>query len=291
MAKNVAIDLAKELFLNVESLDLKLVLKKSNAAKLFRISVIAKDYYTEFTSKTFSYDTLLVLISCCAEAQNPAACKTLCNSVLFYDDACFIGIPDSALTSQVLSSLSYCIVHSGKDWVVDCSYLNVTEILCLNKFFESSNCSGKLAALNTYADKHQVEYFMMIVQSQCHLRVLNLSNSTAFDDHCVAVLADTLSYNTSLIYLLLRKCNISSDGLLNIAKMLQKNNTLEWINLELNNFSSNDLNSAIQEMNNNTALLFMEADLQLKSACLQVYFCNSYIAFNYSLHTCTSNFI
>ena len=256
-------ELAKKFLLSMVSVDLQLVLKNSNAAKLFRISTIAKDYYTEVTSNTFSNDTLLVLISCCAEAQNPAACKTLCSSALFYSDACYIDIPDSALTSQVLSSLSYCIVHSGKKWVVDCPYLNITEILCLHKFFESNNISGELAALHTYADKHQIEYFMMIIQSQCQLSFLDLSNSKAFDDHCVTVLADTLAHNESLTYLQLRNCNISSEGLFTIAKMLQINDVLEWINLELNDFSSDDLNLAIQEMGNNASLLFLEVDYSL----------------------------
>ena len=259
----INIELTKKFLLNMVSVDIKLVMKNSNAAKLFRISTIAKDYYTDVTSNTFSNDTLLVLISCCAEAQNPAACKALCNSTLFYSDACYIDIPDSALTSQVLSSLSYCIIHSGKKWVVDCPYLSITEILCFHKFFESNNISGELAALHTYADKHQIEYFMMIIQSQCQLSFLDLSNSKAFDDHCVTVLANTLSHNKSISYLQLRKCNISSEGLLTIARMLQTNSILEWINLEDNNFTSGDLNLAIQEMDDNNSLLFMEVDYSL----------------------------
>ena len=67
------------------SLDLKLVFKSSAATKNFRITAMAEEYYNMVTSKTFSCETLLVLITCCAEAQNPAACRTLCSSDLFYN--------------------------------------------------------------------------------------------------------------------------------------------------------------------------------------------------------------
>ena len=45
--------------------------------------------------------------------------------------------------------------------------------------------------------------------------------------------------------------------------MLQTNNVLEWINLEKNSFSSDDLKVAPQEMTNNTSLVFLEVDRSL----------------------------
>ena len=107
-------ELLSEFVVNAMLLNLKLVLKSSAAAKHFCITAMAEEYYSIVTSKTFSCETLLVLITCCAEAHNPAACRTLCSSHLFYSDACYIQVPNSALTSQVLSSLSCCIVNSGK---------------------------------------------------------------------------------------------------------------------------------------------------------------------------------
>ena len=256
-------ELLSKFAVSAMSLDLKLVFKSSKAAKYFRITAMAEEYYSIVTSKTFSCETLLVLITCCAEAQNPAACRTLCNSDLFYRDACYIHVPDSALTSQVLSSLSYCIVNSGKKWRVDCPHLHINDILCLHKFFDTNKICGELTAMHTHAGKQEIEHFMMLVQSQCQLRYLDLSGSISIDDYCVTVLADILACNNYLIILQLRNCNISPTGLLTIAKMLQTNNVLEWINLEKNSFSRDDLKTALQEMTNNSSLVFLEVDWSL----------------------------
>ena len=98
---------------NILSWDLKIVIKSSIASNNLHISAMSYKYYSMVTSKTLSCDTLLVLIMCCAEAQNPAACKLFAVAI-FFSDACYIKIPDSAKTSQLFSSLSYCIVNSDK---------------------------------------------------------------------------------------------------------------------------------------------------------------------------------
>jgi len=256
-------ELLSKFAVNFLSWDLKLCLKSSTAAKNFRITSMAEEYYSTVTSSTFSCETLLVLITCCAEAQNPAACRTLCSSSLFYSDACYIKVPDSALTSQVLSSLSYCIVNSGKKWRVDCPHLCIRDILCLHKYFDTNKICGELTAMHTYTGKHQIEHFMMLIQSQCQLRYLDLSGSRSFDDHCVTVLADILPCNKYLAVLQLKNCGITSKGLLTIAKMFQTNNVLEWINLEQNSFSSDDLKVALQNMTNNASLILIEVDRSL----------------------------
>ena len=69
--------------------------------------ILAEAYYDNYAdskSNYFSCETLLrILDYFCSEARNPDACRTLCNSNLFYSDACYIDFPGSALTSQVLS--------------------------------------------------------------------------------------------------------------------------------------------------------------------------------------------
>jgi len=85
-----------------------------SVAENFSCALIHYNLNKKFTFTNVSCETLLFLITCCAEAQNPAACRKLCSSNLFYGSACYILVPNSALTPQVLSSLSYCIVHSGK---------------------------------------------------------------------------------------------------------------------------------------------------------------------------------
>ena len=58
-----------------------------------------------------------MLVACCAEAKNPAACKAFSNCRLFQRDGCYIDISDSVVTPQLLVSLSYCIAHSENSWL------------------------------------------------------------------------------------------------------------------------------------------------------------------------------
>ena len=154
---------------------------------------------------------MLVLRTCCAEAQNPSACEEISNGPLFHKDMCYIEIPDSALTSQMLSSLSYCFTCSGKRWKIDCPHLSEQDILNLHKCFfdDQKNISGQLTSLVTYTGKNQIDIFMMLLQSQCSLAHLNLSGSKTFDDSCVTTLAKTLKRNKQLYILELKNCGVS----------------------------------------------------------------------------------
>ena len=240
----------------------KLLVKSRNAPRNVLMSGKAKDYHKIAVSKFVTNEFLLVLIACCAEAQNPAACQALSNSRLFYEEACYIKIPETSVTPQVLSSLSYCITCSGKQWIVEClSYLQDEDILNLHKYFGSGNISGKLTTLFTYTSKYQIGFFMMLIQSHCGLSHLDISFSTPFDDDCTILLAETLKHNAHLIILGLRGCNVSSTGMCAIAEMLLSNNTLEWLDLEQNPFTTTDLMQVLEMIKgNNTSLSLMEVD-------------------------------
>ena len=137
----------------------KLLVKSRNAPRNVLMSGEAKDYHGTAVSKFVTDEFLLVLITCCAEAQNPAACQALSNSRLFYKEACYIKIPETSVTPQVLSSLSYCITCSGKQWIVECSgYLQDEDILNLHKYFDSKSISGELITLLTYTSKYQIDF-------------------------------------------------------------------------------------------------------------------------------------
>ena len=240
----------------------KFLLKNRNAQHLVLLSSKARDYYRKAVSEFVSNEFLLVLITCCAEAQNPAACQALSNSQLFYKEACYIKIPESSITPQVLSSLSYCITCSSKRWVVSfLGYLQREDILNLHKYFDSKSISGELTTLFTYTSKYQIELFMMLIQSHCGLSHLDISFSKPFDDYCTKVLAETLKHNRCLIILGLRGCNISSTGIRAIAEMLLSNNTLEWLDLERNPITITDLMQVLVMIKGtNTSLTLMEVD-------------------------------
>ena len=89
-------------------------------------------------------------------------------------------------------------------------------------------------------------------------------NCSILDDDCVTVLSEGLKLNHSLIILELASSNISSKGILTIAKMLQFNNTLQYINLENNKFSSDDLIQVLETMKSNTTLTILSVDPKLQ---------------------------
>ena len=216
---------------------------------------------------------ILVLVACCAESKNPAACKAFSNSRLFHTDGCFISIPDSAVTPQLLASLSYCIAHSSRSWMVEChKVLSKDDILSLQKYLIVSNeTSGNIVCLDTKSDKNGIEFFATFLQPQFALKRLNLDYSK-FDDDCVTVLCSALKMNFSLIVLKLMHCNISSKGILTIAEMLCVNNTLQHIDLQENNFSDNDLIRVLMTIKSNTTLTCMvvDEDLEKKSVNKQL---------------------
>ena len=98
---------------------------------------------------------------------------------------------------------------------------------------------------------------------QCALAHLDFSFCKTLDDDCVKILADALKFNKQLYILELRNCRISLQGLLAIAEMLTVNDTLEWLNLRVNDFTSYDLSQALTVIKGNTSLRFMEVDESL----------------------------
>ena len=131
------------------------LIKNYTAKKLWKVEE------AEMYSENIDQHHLLVLIACCAEAKNPALCKAFSKSCLFFRDACCVNFPDSAVTSHLLSSLSYCIAHSGRNWIVECrKFLSNYDILNLQKFLTNSNdTSGKLVSLNTQTNRDSIHYF------------------------------------------------------------------------------------------------------------------------------------
>jgi len=260
------IEIKHNLIVNISRLFFNIFRKSITVTDNILATYLAKVYYDSYAasiSNAITCETLLFLVICCSEAQNPAACRALCNSNLFYSGACYVKIPESALTSQVLSSLSYCITHSGKRWTVGCPALNADDIACLRKSFNGSEISGELTGLFTQVGKKQIDCFMPLLQSQCCIHVLDLCNSKEFDDYCVTLLASVLSSNKYLTHIYLDNCNVSSNGLLTIAKMLQTNNVLIWINMLWNAFSCDDIKIALQQMEKNTSLLCLGLDQSL----------------------------
>ena len=232
---------------------------KHNVSKLiFKLNKISK--YSENDNQ----HCLLVLVACCAESKNPAACKAFSYSRIFHRDICYIDIPDSAVTPQLLASLSYCIAHSSRSWIVDCNKVfSKDDNLSLQKYLIDSNeTSGHIVYLSLKSNKIEIEFFITFLQPQFALQSLDLGYSK-FDDDSVTVLCAALKINVSLLLLLLYNCKISSKGVLTIAEMLCVNNTLQYIDLQQNSFSDDDLIQFLVTIKSNTTLAIMEVNTDL----------------------------
>ena len=208
---------------------------------------------------------LLVLIACCAEAKNPAACRALSTSGLFHNNACYISVPYSVITPQLLCLLSYCIAHSTKDWIVQCDHLSEQDIVSLQKhLFDLDINSGKLISLTTITTKREIDFLVAFLQPHFSLFHLNLSDSHEFGDYCATLLAKALELNHTLAILSLNHCDISSTGILAIAEMLQINRRLEIIHLEENTFTCDGVIQVLLKIKNNITLTFMIIDASLQ---------------------------
>ena len=202
-----------------------------------------------------------IIIACCAEAKNPAVCRALSNSELFHRDFCYINFSSSTVTSQLLSSLSYCIAYSGKKWSVVCSsVLSEQDVVSLQKYLiDANDITGKLVAFDSMINSSNVMHLFVerFLQPHSTLGKLDLCYSKLNDD-CITILSEGLRLNGSLITLELDKCSISSKGILIIAKMLCYNNKLQWINLKNNKYAIKALVKFLQMINSNTTLRMME---------------------------------
>ena len=262
-----------KLFENVGLIFLRVFLRSYNTGNFFSLYADA-GMYSEHNGHG-----LLVLIACCAEAKNPAACRAFSNSELFHSNACYINIPYLAVTSQLLCSLSYCIAHSAKDWLVNCDHpLSEQDILSLQKYLiDPDDISGKLMSLTTTTSKREIEFLVTFFQPNFCLFHLDLSDSPEFGDYCATLLAKTLELNHSLVILSLNHCDISSEGILAIGDMLCINNMIEIIHLQDNRFSCDDLVQVLVKLENNFTLTFMLVDESLQKLQLvkrQLALCN-----------------
>ena len=168
----------------------------------------------------------------------------------------------------LLCSLSYCIAHSTKNWIVNCDRpLNEQDILGLQKYLiveDSGDNSGKLMSLTTTTSKREIDLLVTFLQPHFCLFHLDLSDSHEFGDYCATLLAKTLELNCSLVILSLNNCDISSEGILAIGEMLCINNKIEIIQLLNNRFSCDDLVQVLVKLENNSTLTYMLVDASLQ---------------------------
>ena len=245
-----------------------MALMKNNSTKdCTRMNYSAQDYGS-FVYDNISKESLLVLMASCAEAQNVEACKSICSSNLFLTNFCYVEIPDSVANGYFLSSLSYCIFHSGKKWVVQCnSLLNdaINFMLAHIQPCEPGETSGSITALQTRVSPENTEAAVSLLKSPLvkQLQSLDLSHSANIDETCIQKLAPLLH---SVVLLDLIDCNINSQSAKHLAEFLSSNLVLEYLALTENPLVIEDAVRMIKALSNNDTLLVLGIDGSLQKA-------------------------
>ncbi|XP_065889334.1 uncharacterized protein [Dysidea avara] len=88
--------------------------KFSSLKSMIKAYFTKQGYSRYICSSILSREFLCTLLVAALEAQNPKFCAALCTSYLFNGNICWITVPESVVTPQILLGLSYFIAHSGK---------------------------------------------------------------------------------------------------------------------------------------------------------------------------------
>ena len=213
---------------------------KFSGVKEILATYFATEQYSKNVSNYISREFQTTLMAVALEVENPSFCKTICNSYLLSGHTCWFTVPDSAVTPQILSALSYCISHSEKSWIIQCKTLDndgASSLLqhltcnvknCNHKTCHYANC---IRMLDAYSSPDQIDGLLKIIHHQNSLEYIVLSQSASFDDSCVLKLAGALCNNTCVKLLHLLGCNLTATGMQALSDMLKSNSALEWIAL------------------------------------------------------------
>ena len=246
----------------------------------------ATEQYSINVAKCVSRAFQITLMAVAKEVKNPSLCKTICNSYLFNNYACWFTVPESAVTPQVLSALSYCMSYSEKKWNLYCKTLDneganfLLEHLTCNK----ENCDHKschhancIRMLSVYSSPDQIDGLVKIIHHQNSLEYIVLSQSLSCDDSCIQKLAEALCTNSCLKMLHLLGCNLTAVSLEAIANMLKVNSTLVWIGMRDNRDTLKEesvisLMNSIYDHNSTLYMLVLDSEFHESPAvqsCLQ----------------------
>ena len=185
---------------------------------------------------------------------------------MFLTNSCYVEIPHSAVNGYFLCSLSYCVIHSGKKWVVQCNLLQNDAVNHLLAHLpESEKTPGNITALQTKVSPENAEAFVSLLKSPLfkQLRSLDLLHSENTDAACFQKLIPVLH---SVVLLDLIDCNIETQSAKYLAEFLHSNSILEYLALTENPLVIEDVVLMVKALINNDTLLVLAIDGSLQKA-------------------------
>jgi len=228
------------------------------------IAYFTTQNYSKYVSEIISRQFQCTLLVAALEAQNPQFCNAICNSYLYYGESCWFTVPDSAVTPQILSALSYVIAHSAKKWIIQCKALSDdgADSLCKHLMYEQcksgSDHNSYIWALDVHTSASQINGLVKVILTQRFLHWLVLSQSVSLDDDSMIKLCEVLKTNRAIKMLHLLGCDISSVGTKALADLLRWNSTLIWIGLRDNpKITDEDVVLLLDTINHHNSVLTM----------------------------------
>ena len=236
-----------------------MIFLKSSSLKEYARRIYSAQEYSSLVYDQISKEHLFVLMACCAEAQNQEACHTFCNGNLFLTNSCYADIPDTAVTGLLLS---YCIIHSGKRWIIQCNSLPSSDLRhMITQLTEPREGDGSIYVLQTKVIPQQVDGLVSLLQSHLakQLQSLDLSHSTRFNPTCIEKLVPVLQ-SMHLALLDLIDCNIEHESAKHLAELLHTNTTLEYLALTENQLTVPDVLLLVEALKHNQTLMVLAID-------------------------------
>jgi len=166
--------------------------------------------------------------------------KTIANH--FYpNNLCRIEIPANRVTPYMLLVVSYFIAHSGKMWSIRCVAAISTGVELLNTYINNpalygsgNKTTGGLWVWCFVVKPSDINDFINMIEVQPSLQWIHLLNGSRLGNKATAKLCGCLKFNRKVVIIELENCNIGSDGLQSIAKMLNVSRRILFIDLRKN---------------------------------------------------------
>ena len=223
-----------------------------------------KTYYEENIKSNHHEELLLSLILCCYEANNSEACRAIANH-FYVDNVCRLDIPPNHATPYLLLAVSYFISRSGKTWSLRCN--NALSVSLLFKHINHphknlyySESMSHLWVLCCVVTSSEIDAYCSAIRSQSTLQWIHLLPGSCLGDDGTFKLCECLDFDSQVIRVKIDDCDIGSQGLQCIGRLLKVNKKILYVDLKKNKFTLDDIKEFLQYIKNQRHLEILLLD-------------------------------
>ena len=227
-----------------------------------------KTHYEDNMKTNHHEELLLSLILCCYEAKNSEACRVIADH--FYNEkVCRLDIPPINATPYLLLAVSYFISRSGKTWSLRCN--NALSVSLLFKYINHphqslyySESMSHLWVFCCVVTSSEIDAYCSAIKSQSSLQWIHLLPGSFLGDDGTSKLCECLDFDSQVIRAKIDDCDIGSQGLQCIGRLLKVNKKFLYVDLKKNKFTLDDIKEFLQHITDQQHLEILLLD---KSYC------------------------